>query len=60
MQHKLIAKNTFYQTLARAATAFIGFLITIIIARKFGVLGYGDFTKVLLMSPFSILFWILG
>ena len=27
-------------------TSFIGFLITIIIARKFGVLGYGDFTKV--------------
>ena len=46
MQHKLIAKNTFYQTLARLITSFVGFLITIIIARRFGVLGYGDFTKV--------------
>jgi len=46
MQHKLIAKNTFYQTFARLTTSFIGFLITIVIARKFGVLGYGDFTKV--------------
>jgi O-antigen/teichoic acid export membrane protein len=46
MQHKLIFKNTFYQTFARVVTSFIGFLITIIIARKFGVLGYGDFTKV--------------
>jgi O-antigen/teichoic acid export membrane protein len=46
MQHKLIFKNTFYQTFARVVTSFIGFLITIVIARKFGVLGYGDFTKV--------------
>ncbi len=46
MQHKLIAKNTFYQTFARITTSFVGFLITIIIARKFGVLGYGDFTKI--------------
>src|ERR1035437_1144696 len=56
MQHKLIAKNTFYQTLARAATAFIGFLITIIIARKFGVLGYGDFTKV---TSYVALFYLV-
>lgn len=46
MQHKLIAKNTLYQTLARLITSFVGFLITIIIAGKFGVLGYGDFIKV--------------
>lgn len=46
MQHILVAKNTFYQALARSATSFIGFLITIIIAREFGVLGYGDFTKI--------------
>lgn len=45
MQHLLVAKNTFYQALARSATSFIGFLITIVIARHFGVLGYGDFTK---------------
>lgn len=46
MQHLTIAKNTFYQALARIATSFIGFLITIVIARAFGVLGYGDFIKV--------------
>lgn len=45
MQHLQIAKNTLYQTLARVTTSFIGFLITIIIARKFGVLGFGDFIK---------------
>lgn len=56
MQHKLIFKNTFYQTLARLTTSFIGFLITIIIARKFGVLGYGDFTKV---TSYIALFYLV-
>ena len=46
MHHLQIAKNTLYQTLARVGSSFTGFLITIIIARKFGVLGYGDFIKV--------------
>src|SRR5579862_8518418 len=46
MQSIVIAKNTIYQTLARVVTSFIGFLITVIVARKFGVLGYGDFTKI--------------
>src|ERR1035437_9182478 len=46
MPHKLIAQNTLYQILARSATSFIGFLITLIIASKFGVLGYGDFIKI--------------
>jgi O-antigen/teichoic acid export membrane protein len=45
MQHFLIAKNTLYQIFTRGTTSLVGFLITIIIARKFGVLGYGDFTK---------------
>jgi O-antigen/teichoic acid export membrane protein len=44
--HKLVFKNTLYQVVARLGTSFIGFLITIIIARQFGVIGYGDFTKV--------------
>jgi len=56
MPHLTIAKNTFYQVFARAATSFIGFLITIIIARKFGVLGYGDFTKV---TSFVALFYLV-
>src|ERR1035437_6569774 len=46
MPHKLIAQNTLYQILARSATSFVGFLITLIIASKFGVLGYGDFIKI--------------
>jgi O-antigen/teichoic acid export membrane protein len=56
MQHKLVAKNTFYQVFARGATAFIGFLITLIIARKFGVLGYGDFTKI---TSYVALFYLV-
>lgn len=56
MQHKLIAKNTFYQVFARGTTAFIGFLITLIIARKFGVLGYGDFTKI---TSYVALFYLV-
>jgi O-antigen/teichoic acid export membrane protein len=56
MQHKLIAKNTLYQIFARGATAFIGFLITLIIARKFGVFGYGDFTKI---TSYVALFYLV-
>jgi O-antigen/teichoic acid export membrane protein len=56
MQHKLIAKNTFYQIFARGVTSFIGFLITLIIARKFGVLGYGDFTKI---TSYVALFYLV-
>ncbi len=56
MQHIQIAKNTLYQTLARVTTSFIGFLITIVIARKFGVLGYGDFTKV---TAYVALFYLV-
>ena len=56
MPHLTIAKNTFYQVFARVATSFIGFLITIIIARKFGVLGFGDFTKI---TSFVALFYLV-
>ena len=34
MRDLLIAKNTFFQEFAGVATSFIGFLITIIIARN--------------------------
>lgn len=54
--HKLIFKNTFYQTLTRIVTSGIGFLITIIIARNFGVLGFGEFTKV---TAFVALFFLI-
>jgi O-antigen/teichoic acid export membrane protein len=56
MQHGLIARNTTYQIFARVATSFIGFLVTIIIARKFGVLGYGDFIKV---TSYVALFYLV-
>jgi O-antigen/teichoic acid export membrane protein len=56
MQHKLIAKNTSYQIIARSITSFIGFLITLVIARKFGVLGYGDFTKI---TSYVALFYLV-
>lgn len=55
--HKVIFKNTFYQTLTRIVTSGIGFLITIIIARSFGVLGYGEFTKV---TAFVVLFYLIA
>src|ERR1035437_2029022 len=56
MRNLLIAKNTFYQVAARVVTSFIGFLITIIIARKFGVIGFGDFIKV---TSYVALFYLL-
>jgi O-antigen/teichoic acid export membrane protein len=56
MQHKLIAQNTLYQIFARSVTALIGFIITLIIAGKFGVLGYGDFTKI---TSYVALFYLV-
>ena len=44
--HLKVAQNAFYQALARSGTAFIGFLITVLIAQKFGLNGFGDFTKI--------------
>lgn len=41
-----IAVNTLYQTFTRIVTSGVGFLITILIAKNFGTLGYGDFTKI--------------
>ncbi len=55
MQYFRIAKNTLYQATARLASSFIGFLITIFIARYFGVLNYGDFIKITsFVAPFYI------
>lgn len=52
----LVFKNTFYQTLTRIVTSGSGFLITIIIAQSFGVLGFGEFTKV---TAFVSLFYLI-
>lgn len=55
MQYFKIAKNTLYQAAARLFSSFIGFLITIFIARYFGVLNYGDFIKITsFVAPFYI------
>lgn len=53
--HRLIAKNAFYQALAKIVTSGVGFLIAIIIARSFGVTGYGDFAKI---TTFVALFYL--
>lgn len=57
MFHKLIFKNTFYQIINRFITSAIGFLITILIAKYFGVLGYGEFTKVI---TFAGIFYLVA
>lgn len=44
--HGVIAKNTLFQIIARLTTSFTTLIITILIARTFGVVGYGDFTKI--------------
>jgi O-antigen/teichoic acid export membrane protein len=56
MKHLLIAKNTIYQALARVSTSLIGFIITIIIAKTFGVLGYGEFIKI---TAYVALFYLI-
>ncbi|MCL5970379.1 MAG: oligosaccharide flippase family protein [Patescibacteria group bacterium] len=43
---KIIFKNTSFQIFSKVATSSISFLIAILIARNFGVLGFGDFTKI--------------
>ena len=53
--HKIILKNTTYQALTRLITSGAGFLITLLIARSFGGLGYGEFTKVTAFVSFFYL-----
>lgn len=52
-----IAKNTIYQIIARIVSSGTTFLITIIVARHFGINGYGDFAKV---TAFVTLFYLLA
>lgn len=53
--HKKIAKNTLFQTIAKIFSSGTGFVITILIARYFGVAGYGDFVKI---TSFVALFYL--
>ncbi len=56
MPHKKIATNTLFQILTRITTSFSSFILTVLIARNFGINGYGDYTKV---TTFVGLFYIL-
>ncbi|MCL4354873.1 oligosaccharide flippase family protein [Patescibacteria group bacterium] len=58
--HQVIAKNTFFQTIAKIFTAGTGFLITILIAKSFGAAGYGDFVKITTFTAFFYLAIDLG
>src|SRR3990172_11146357 len=42
-----IAANTLVQILGRFITSGVTFLVTILVARQFGVEGYGEFTKIM-------------
>lgn len=41
-----VALNTFWQIVARGISALTTFIITIIIGRRFGSVGLGDFVKI--------------
>lgn len=54
---KKIAFNTVAQVLGKAATTITTLLVTVIITRRFGPSGYGDFTVVM---AYSALFYIVS
>lgn len=53
--YQKIAAHTLYQILARIASSGVSFLITIFIARHFGVSAYGDYAKV---TAFVTMFYL--
>lgn len=55
--HFKILKNTLYQIIARISSSGATFFIMIIIARHFGINGYGDFAKV---TALVTLFYLLA
>ena len=58
--YKKIAANTFFQIIARVLTSGTSFLFTILIARRLGVSGYGDFAKITAFVSLFYLFIDLG
>lgn len=52
-----IAKNTIYQIIARVISSGTSFLMTIVIARHFGLGSYGDFAKV---TAYVTLFYLIA
>lgn len=55
-----VASNTVAQILGKVATAGTTLLITVLIARSFGAVGYGDFTKITTFVAFFFLFADFG
>lgn len=60
MIEKRILNNTFYQIASRLITSGSGLIITIIIARHFGILGYGQFTTIIAFVGLFYLFADFG
>ena len=58
--YRRIATNTIYQIIARVAASGSSFLITLFVARYFGVSNYGDFAKVTAYISIFYLFVDLG
>lgn len=56
MHYFKVFKNVSYQTLARILTSGVGFLISILLARSFGVSGFGDYIKI---TSYVSLFYLL-
>lgn len=55
--YRKLATHTIYQIIARIVSSGISFLITVFIARHFGVSSYGDYAKV---TAFISLFYLLA
>lgn len=55
--YQKLAKHTIYQIIARISSSGASFLITILIARHFGISSYGDYAKV---TAFVTLFYLLA
>ena len=55
--YQKLAAHTIYQIIARIASSGASFLITILIARHFGIATYGDYAKV---TAFVTMFYLLA
>lgn len=55
--YKKLAAHTLYQVIARIASSGASFLITVLVARHFGVSSYGDFAKV---TAFVTMFYLFA
>lgn len=53
---KIVAKNTLMQVIGKAVTTSSTLAITMLVTRRFGPSGYGEF---MIMTTFPTLFWIM-